>query len=323
MSGMFRYGTRGSALALAQSAAVAQTLQERFGLAVERSVIATSGDRFAAQSPGGGPTAEPRVGADQPRVGADQPPDPAGSTPNVKAMFVKEIEEALLDGSIDFAVHSAKDLPAELPRGLVLAAFPPREDPRDAFIPAGPIGSFAALGARPRIATGSLRRQIQLKLARPDAEFAAVRGNVDTRLRRLDSGEFDGLVLAVAGLKRLGLASRRHEALAVDVVIPAPGQGALAIEAREDRADVLRLLGLIDDRTTRLEVDAERAFLATVGGGCATPLGCLARVEGSRIALRAFWSEPDGSRPRRKSVDGEAGEGPALARKLAHDLLGS
>ncbi|MBI4347106.1 MAG: hydroxymethylbilane synthase [Elusimicrobia bacterium] len=308
MSETIRYGTRGSALALAQSGTVAQALRERSGRPVERTVITTSGDRFAIQSPGGA---------------APQPPDPAGSTPNLKAMFVKEIEEALLSGSIDFAVHSAKDLPAEIPKGLVLAAFPPREDPRDAFLPGARVESFAALGPSPKIATGSLRRQIQLRLKRPDASFAAIRGNVDTRLRRLDSGEFDGMVLAVAGLKRLGLASRRHEALHADLVIPAPGQGSLAIEAREDRADVLELLALLDDRKTRLEVDAERAFLAMVGGGCATPLGCLARIEGDTVLLRAFWSEPDGSRPRRKTAQGPAAEGPQLARRLAQELLGS
>ncbi len=174
---------------------------------MERQVITTSGDRFSAGA---------------------QPPDAPGSTPNLKAMFVKEIEEALLEGTIDFAVHSAKDLPAELPKGLVLAAFPPREDPRDAFVPGANVESFAALGKSPKLATGSLRRQIQLKLARPDASFVGIRGNVDTRLRRLDSGEFDGMVLAVAGLKRLGLGARRHEALSAAVVVPAPGQGALA-----------------------------------------------------------------------------------------------
>ncbi|MBI5202629.1 MAG: hydroxymethylbilane synthase, partial [Elusimicrobia bacterium] len=297
MSGRVTSGTRGSALALAQSGMLAKTLAERSGLAVDRAVITTSGDRFAIQSPGGASSA--------------QPPDAPGVTPNLKAMFVKEIEEALLEGSIDFAVHSCKDLPAELPKGLTLAAFPTREDPRDAFIPGADVKSFAELPKNPKIATGSLRRQIQLKLARPDATFVAISGNVDTRLRRLDSGEFDGMVLAVAGLKRLGLGSRRHEALGADVVIPAPGQGSLAVEAREDRADILKLLNLIDDPTTRLEVEAERAFLAEIGGGCATPLGCLARVKDGRVILRSFWSEPDGSRPRRKDAEGPAVEGPA------------
>lgn len=294
-----RYGTRGSALALAQSGQIAQLLRDRTGLEVERVVITTSGDRFALA----------------------QPPDAPGATPNVKAMFVKEIEEALLAGTIDLAVHSAKDLPAEIPEGLVLASIPAREDPRDAFIPGAKVESFEKLPKDPKIATGSLRRQIQLRLARPDAAFVPIRGNVDTRLGRLDRGEFDGMVLAMAGLKRLGIASRRLEALPFSVVIPAPGQGALALEARADRSEVLQVLSSVEDPATRIEVETERAFLAQVGGGCQTPLGCLARAEGGRVAIEAFWSETDGSRPVRKRAEGASKDGPALARALAKEML--
>ena len=317
-----RYGTRGSKLALAQSAMVARALAEATGATVERVVITTSGDMFSLQ--GDGPT--------QPPDAPDLPsPRPSPETrerelmkteaPNVKAMFVKEIEEALLDGRIDFAVHSAKDLPAALPPGLILAAVPPREDPRDAFLPAPRSSTFGKLKQGGLIATGSLRRRIQLALARPDALFAPIRGNVDTRLGRLDRGEFDGMILAMAGLRRLGLNSRRHEALPESVVVPAPGQGTLAIEAREDRADVLDLLRVLEDAPTRLELEAERAFLAAVGGGCETPLGCLARVAGPRIAVTAFWSEADGSKPRRLAEQGEAESGREIAERMAARML--
>ncbi|MCX5789467.1 MAG: hydroxymethylbilane synthase [Elusimicrobia bacterium] len=278
-----RYGTRGSKLALAQSAMVARALAEETGATVERVVITTSGDMFSLQGDG-----TPAQGGGT----FTQPPD----APNVKAMFVKEIEEALLDGRIDFAV-------------------------RDAFLPAPRSSTFGKLKQGGLIATGSLRRRIQLALARPDALFAPIRGNVDTRLGRLDRGEFDGMILAMAGLRRLGLASRRHEALPESVVVPAPGQGTLAIEAREDRTDVLDLLLVIENAQTRLELDAERAFLAAVGGGCETPLGCLARVTGPQIALTAFWSEADGSKPRRLSEQGETERGREIAERMAARML--
>ena len=331
---IFRYGTRGSALALAQSSTVARALAVAGGANVERVVITTSGDRFARNDSGAAAPApstgrEPSSLRDSANPASAQPaftelasaakrPEQA---PNVKAMFVKEIEDALLDGRIDFAVHSAKDLPADIPEGLVLGAVPAREDPRDAFIPAPRTASFAALKKGGLIATGSLRRRIQLALARPDLLFAPIRGNVDTRLGRLDREEFDGMVLAVAGLRRLGLSSRRHEPLPEDLVVPAPGQGALAVEVRADRADVLELLRGLDDPQSRLELEAERAFLAAVGGGCLTPLGCLARVEGAGIKISAFWSEADGSKPRRLGTDGAAADGPELAKRLADRLL--
>ncbi|MBI4425668.1 MAG: hydroxymethylbilane synthase [Elusimicrobia bacterium] len=296
-----RYGTRGSALALAQSGMVARALERAAGRTIERVVITTSGDRFSRE----------------------QPPEPSsGAAPNVKAMFVKEIEEALLAGTIDFAVHSAKDMPAALPEGLIIAAVPAREDPRDAFIPGPGVGALSSVGPGAVIATGSVRRQAQLRLACPQGvSFQAIRGNVDTRLKRVERGEFAGIVLAVAGLKRLGLGGRAHEPLPPELVVPAPGQGALVLEARADRPEALAALRTIDDERTRLELDCERALLAAMGGGCQTPLGALARVAGGRVALRAFWMDGSGKRAVARAAEGPAAEGPALARRLADELL--
>ncbi|MFA6315981.1 MAG: hydroxymethylbilane synthase [Elusimicrobiota bacterium] len=284
-----RYGTRGSALAVAQSEWFAAELGRLHpGLEVEQVVIQTSGDRFSLA----------------------QPEDEPGGTeaPNVKAMFVKELEEALLAGTIDFAVHSSKDLPGDLPQGLVLAAFPTREDPRDVYIgtPAAPCWKTVQAGSgagrpRPRVATAALRRQIQLGRSAPGASFVTMRGNVDTRLRKLAEGAADGLVLAKAGLKRLGRDSVPHEILSEEIIVPAPGQGALAVEAREDRREVMDLLSAADHAPTRLEVECERAFLRMLGGGCRTPLGAWARISGSILEFLWFWSDDEGRKPRRGS----------------------
>lgn len=278
-----RYGTRGSALALAQSRQFADLLARRHpGLEAERVIIETSGDRFSLARP------------DVPSVGGVE---------NVKAMFVKEIEDALLAGTIDFAVHSSKDLPGELPTGLVVAAFPEREDPRDAYIGGASAPRREDVKAGTRVATASLRRRIQLRLSAPGVSFVAMRGNVDTRLRKLSEGHADGLVLAKAGLKRLGRDSVPHQALPADVVIPAPGQGALAIEAKTDRQDVRDLLAPLDHAPTRLEVECERAFLAMLGGGCRTPLGAFAEHVPGGLRFRWFWSDDAGRDPRSGSFE--------------------
>ncbi|MFH1726364.1 MAG: hydroxymethylbilane synthase [Elusimicrobiota bacterium] len=293
-----RLGTRGSALARAQSRWVADRLREAHpGLDVELVVISTSGDRFseamnAPVPPGRGP-----------RAAEAEPPAPDGS-PNVKAMFVKEIESALLDGGVDLGVHSAKDLPAELPEGLVVSAYPWREDPRDVFIGGPACRTWRRLPAGSVIGTASLRRRIQLGQSRPDVTFETVRGNVDTRLRKLEAGGVSGLVLALAGLRRLGREAVPHEVLSPDLLVPAPGQGALAIEARSDREDVREALRPLADERTRLEVELERAFLREAGGGCSTPLGALARVEDGEVLVRVFWSDPDGRNPARFSLRG-------------------
>lgn len=276
-----RYGTRGSALALAQSGLFAEELRRlRPGLEIERVVIQTSGDRFSLARPQALPGEEPA---------------------NVKAMFVKELEEALLCGAIDFAVHSSKDLPGELPPGLLVAAFPHRADPRDVYIgtPRAPRWQDVAAGSGLRVATAALRRQMQLRLAAPRTEFVAMRGNVDTRLRKLEEGAADGLVLAKAGLERLGRGGVAHEVLPESLVVPAPGQGALAVEASADRKDVCEILAAADDPATRLEVECERLFLRLMGGGCRTPLGALARSRADGIDFQWFWSDLEGKDPRR------------------------
>lgn len=267
-----KMGTRGSALALAQSGLIARELRRLApGIEVETIVIKTSGDLFAAQSP----------------------QSAAALSSGGKGLFVKEIEEALAEGRVDFAVHSAKDLPAELAPGLMIAAYPEREDPRDVFI--GRDGmTWDSLAAGSRIATSSLRRKVQLLMAKPGVEVQPMRGNVDTRLRKLQEGLCDCLVLAAAGLKRLGRGDIPHEPISTEVILPAPGQGALAVEARADRRDILDILGALDHSATRLEVELERSFLAALGGGCSTPLGALARAQGKTVELTVFWSDPEG-----------------------------
>lgn len=249
-----RMGTRGSPLALAQSGQAARRLSELTGAEVETVKIVTSGDRFQG------------------------PPDQSGT----KGLFVKEIEEALLAGEIDFAVHSAKDLPGALAAGLTIAAYPEREDPRDAII--GKKWSELAPGMK--VGTTSPRRRDQLP---PGLIVEPLRGNVDTRLRKLAEGRFDAIILAVAGIKRLGL-SVDYEPIPPDVMVPAPAQGALALETRSGNEGICAAL---DHAPTRKAVEAERAFLAEVGGGCSVPLGAHAR-DGR---LTVFWEGRRSVRP--------------------------
>lgn len=297
---VLRMGTRGSPLARAQSSAYAREVEAANpGLSVESVLIKTSGDTLSER------VNEGRYEA--------PPPDA-----NVKAMFVKEIEAALLEGRVDFAVHSAKDLPADLPAGLTLAGFPRREDPSDVFIGAPGVARFADLPRGATVGTASLRRQFQLKAARPDLSFVALRGNVDTRLRKLAEGQASGIVLALAGLRRLGLAGTPHEVLSAEAVVPAPGQGSLAVECRADRADVLAALAPTFDEDTRLETEVERRLLKAVGGGCATPLGALARARGGDVAVSVFWSDAAGGRQVRAS--GKAGRRPEELSALVDSL---
>lgn len=298
-------GTRGSPLAKAQSSWYARFLESQHpGLTVESVLIKTSGD-----------TLSERI-----NEGRYDAPAPGSPDPNVKAMFVKEIESALFEKRVDFAVHSAKDLPADIPEGLLLAGYPVREDPRDVFIGAPGLSSLAELPQGAKVGTASLRRQIQLRSSRPDLSFVALRGNVDTRLRKLAEGQASGIILALAGLRRLGLAGTPHELIAADLVVPAPGQGALAIECRADASDVLSLLAPTLDETTRLEVEIERRFLKAVGGGCATPLGALARVGPEEVSMSVFWSDAEGKRPVRLS--GKAGRRPEEIHSFVDGLAG-
>jgi hydroxymethylbilane synthase len=286
-------GSRGSPLARWQANHVAERLRGSWpGLVVDIVIIKTEGDQSA---------------------GAAQPASFG------KGIFVKEIEDALLQGSIDLAVHSLKDLPTDTPPGLALAAIPPRHDARDALI----CRSARRVEDLPKsaiVATGSPRRRCQLLHARNDLRFTEVRGNVDTRLRKLDEGQFDALILAVAGIERLGLTEAPYAPIPYSLCLPAPGQGALAIEIRADDATTRRHVGPLDDGETARCVAAERAFLATLGAGCLAPTGAMATIAGDTLALDAMIGYPDGRDQKRDRIEGAAsgaeGLGAALARRL-------
>jgi hydroxymethylbilane synthase len=279
---MIVIGSRGSQLALWQARHIAALLKVETRI----EIIKTTGDKIQ-----------------------DVPLSQVGG----KGLFTKEIEEALLEHRIDLAVHSLKDMPSELPEGLILAAIPEREDPRDALI-------GAPLKAGARVGTSSLRRTVQLQAMQRGLSIETLRGNLDTRLRKLQEGQFDTIVLAAAGLRRLGWADRISELIPVDVMIPAVGQGALAIETRDDSGEAQRIAGTLEHRQSRLAITAERAFLAVFGGGCQVPIGAHATVDGSQIHLRAFVSEPDGSNAKRGELSGT--DPVALGRQLAKQLTG-
>ncbi len=292
---VLRMGTRGSALALAQSGQAARALEALHpGLTVETVVVKTSGDLFGAPSP-----------------------EAAKALPQgAKGLWVKEIEQALLDGSIDFAVHSAKDLPALLAPGLTVAAYPEREDPRDALV-ARPGLTWAALAPGMRVATSSLRRRLMIAAAKPGVVNVPLRGNVDTRLRKLKDGEFDAMVVAVAGLRRLGR-SEAHEPLDPSVMLPSPAQGALALETRSDRGDAIALVGALDHPPTRLCAEFERAFLGAVGGGCGAPVAAHARVRSGGVLLDAFFArEGESAGKRVAGLCADRGRREAFIRDLA------
>lgn len=237
-----------------------------------------------------------------------------------KGLFVKEIETALLDGRIDVAVHSMKDLPAELPRGLRLAAVPSREDPRDALVGRLTNRRLADLPPGARIGTSSLRRAAQLRFHRPDLTVEPARGNVETRIRRLEEGRFDAVVLAVAGLKRLGLESRISEILEPDLCLPAVGQGVLAVEIREDDPETARLVEPLNDLPTETCVRAERAFLASMGGSCQIPVAALARMHRQSLSLTGLVADLDGSQCVRMTLEAPPDQAAALGRALAGQI---
>lgn len=285
-----RLGTRGSALALAQARLVVERLR-RSGVEVEIVTIRTQGDRASAD----------------------------GSLMLERGAFVKDLEGALLAGQVDLAVHSAKDLPTDTARGTTLAAFPPRGDARDAL--ASRSGArLADLPPGARIGTESPRRRAFLRLERPDLEVAPVRGNVDTRLARMDAGEIDALVLAAAGLERLGLAGRIVEAFPVARMIPAVGQGALAVQARSGDPWAERVRE-VDDWGTRVEVTAERAFLSAMGGGCRAPFAAHASWSRGELAVEAAALHPDGAAILRDRLVGRDEDADAIGRRLARRLL--
>jgi hydroxymethylbilane synthase len=238
-----------------------------------------------------------------------------------KARFVRGVERALLAGEAEIGVHSAKDLPAEMPDGLVIAAVPQREDTADVWIGAG--SSLDDLPQGARVGTASLRRRAQLLAARSDLEVGELHGNVDTRLRKLGEGELDGIVLAAAGLKRLGRESEISFAISAEVMTPAAGQGALVLQARDDDAGAVEAATAVSDETALRELTAERAVVALLDATCATPIGVHAQVEGARLTIEAFVGLPDGSEWIRDRVEGAAEEPAAVGALLAERLLGA
>jgi len=286
-----RLGTRGSPLALCQSRTIAAMLTER-GAEVVLDVIKTTGDAWT------------------------------GSLANVggKGLFVKELEEALLAARIDFAVHSLKDMPAELPAGLALVATPRREDTRDVLI----TRDGAALDELPtatRVGTSSLRRRAQLLMQRPDLRIEPLRGNVDTRLGKLESGDIDAVILASAGLRRLGLMPPGARLLAAEEFLPAVGQGALALEARADDARVRAALTALHDPESAACVAAERAFLSAVGGDCHTPLAAHTTIRGDTLTLHALVADVEGRETLREDDTATVAQADELGRRVAERLL--
>jgi hydroxymethylbilane synthase len=282
-------GSRGSQLALWQARWIESQLRA-FGEECRIDIIRTTGDKIT-----------------------DVPLAKVGT----KGLFTKELEEALLAGTIDVAVHSLKDMPTELPAGLCLRAVPPREDVHDALI-----GSkLANLRHGARVGTSSLRRAAQLKAARPDLQIMDLRGNLDTRLRKLDEGRYDAIMLAAAGLRRLGWANRITELLPVEVMCPAVGQGALAVETRSVEDHASRLCAGLDDSDARAEVTAERAVLGALGGGCQVPIGANASVRNGHLHLQSVVISPAGDRVIRGERSGLVSEAEALGQELGAELI--
>lgn len=292
--GRLTIATRGSQLALWQAGWVKSGIEARFpGTRVELKVIKTTGDKIT-----------------------DVPLAQVGG----KGLFVKEIEEALLNGSADLAVHSMKDVPAELPEGLELSAVPEREDPRDAFI-ANAWERLEDLPRGARVGSSSLRRQAQLRSFRPDLVVETLRGNVDTRLKRLDEGRFDAILLAAAGVRRLGWGHRVRQYLPEGVCLPAIGQGALGIETRTGDAALLPVSRHFNHPPTADAVRAERAFLARLEGGCQVPIAGRAVIEGGRVRLTGLVASLDGARVIRRSASAPRAEAEALGVALAEAVL--
>ncbi len=293
MRKLLRVGTRGSKLALAQTGWVIEQIQKRFpGIEVETVIIKTKGDKIL-----------------------DVPLAKIGG----KGLFVKEIEEALLREDIDLAVHSLKDVPSELPEGLEIAVVPPREDPRDVLIGLES-KKLEDLPQGARVGTSSLRRQAQLKRLRPDLQILPLRGNVDTRLRKLFEGQYDAILLAEAGLRRLGLAVERTP-LPPEVMLPAVGQGILALEIRSEDKLTRETIAFLHHEETALCARAERAFLRRLEGGCQVPLAAHAVLRDGELFLEGFLADPEGQRFYREKLQGRPEEAEALGIKLAETLL--
>jgi hydroxymethylbilane synthase len=292
----FKIGTRGSPLAIAQSEWVKKKIEIRHPhIHVELIKIKTTGDKML-----------------------DTPLSKIGG----KALFVKEIEETLLGKAVDLAVHSLKDVPAELPEGLTLSATPKREDPRDAFVSVK-YQTLQDLPQGARVGTSSLRRKAQLLIMRHDLEIVPLRGNVDTRLRKLKEGEIQALILAAAGLKRLGIENHMTHVIPSLQMLPAIGQGALGLEVRRDDELTLRLLNFLNHEETEVTVKAERAFLRTLEGGCQVPIAAFCRFKDGLLHLSGMVSELDGSHTVRDEITGEKDQAEQMGVILAKKLLNS
>lgn len=290
-----RVGTRGSALALAQAREVCERLTAANGseLTFETCIIKTSGDKVQ-----------------------DRPLNMVGG----KGLFTKELEEALLDGSIDIAVHSMKDMPAVLPNGLDIGCILPREDVRDAFI-SSHANSLEDLPQGAIVGTASIRREAFVRHVRPDLEIVLFRGNVETRLRKLAEGEAQATLLAAAGLRRLGMEDRITRLIPVEELLPAPAQGAIGLEVRASDHRIQDLINPIHDRTTGIEIEAERRFLAELDGSCRTPIAALARLKGDILFFDGMILTPDGSRIYKAKREGSAKDAALLGADAAREIL--
>lgn len=298
-----RIGARSSRLSRAQTSIVSDLIKKRFGdnLELEFVPVKTLGDRLP-------PAAKVGLG----RAGE-------------KGAFTGDLEALLLNGKIDVAIHSMKDLPSELTEGLELGATPPRSDPRDALVTGGG-GTIATLAKGARVGTSSLRRKAQLLKMRRDLKVVELHGNVDTRLRRVvDSGarDLDAIVLAVAGLERLGEGARISQTFSIQEMVPALGQGIIAVQMRRGDSDVAKVLAEIDDEATGLESACERAFALGLGADCNTPVGGCARVSGRRITMVGMAAKEDGRDYRRRAISGPSSNAASLGAKLAEDLVGA
>jgi len=291
---LLRIATRQSKLALWQAEHVGSLLRAAHaGLQVELVKLTTQGDRIL-----------------------DRPLADVGG----KGLFIKELEVALAENRADLAVHSMKDVPGDLPPGMTLAAMLPRADARDALV-SRKFASFDALPSGAKVGTSSLRRQSQLRLLRKDIEIVALRGNVDTRLRKLDEGEFDAIILASAGLIRLGLGDRITSFLPVEHSLPAVGQGIVGIECRADDAGTLQLVRVLNDSTAQVCIEAERAFAQRLEGSCQSPIAGYAELNGDSIRLQGLIASPDGARVFRDMVMGTRQDAASLGRALADRML--
>ncbi|MBU5336112.1 hydroxymethylbilane synthase [Intestinibacter bartlettii] len=288
-------GTRGSNLALVQTNWVVEQLKKANpGVEFEIKIIKTKGDLIK-----------------------DLPLDKIGD----KGLFVKEIEKSLLEGEIDMAVHSMKDMPSYLPEGLKFASSPKREDPRDALIFKEGYKSIDDLPKGARIGTGSKRRKYQLLKHRPDLEIVPIRGNIETRIRKIETENLDGVVLAASGLKRAGLDNKIDYYIPTDIMLPAPAQGILALEIRENDKETENIINSIKDDTTKIQIDAERGFLIGVNGSCHIPMGAYCEIEGEKITLTGLYGDGEGKKIVIQSQEGTLADASTIGYELAKSVL--